>query len=295
MGSITIVENVSLDGVVQAPGSPDEDTRDGFAHGGWFGPYPDAVLGEVMGRGMAGAGAGVFGRRTFESMQAAWAGTTDNPFGRVLDAKQKYVVSRGGDLSPTWAHTTVVAGDAARTVADLKSRSDLDLTVLGSPGLLATLLPAGLVDEAWLAVAPVVLGSGRTLFPAGAHLRWELVESVPTTTGVVLSHYRLADRRTMAGGAPRCPRRSPPDRSSSTAACRPSWRRGGTTRPRRWGRPAGGRRARRRGRGGRAPAPRGVGGGRRRVRGAGAGRAAARGPGGRGRGARRLRGGRGAG
>ncbi|PWW24509.1 RibD domain-containing protein [Geodermatophilus normandii] len=190
MGSITIVENVSLDGVVQAPGRPDEDTRDGFSHGGWFGPYPDAVLGEVMGRGMAGPGAMLFGRRTFESMQASWAGTTDNPFGPVLDAKQKYVVTRDPDWSPTWANTTVLAGDAAETVADLKGSTDLDLTVLGSPDLLATLLPAGLVDHAWLAVAPVVLGSGRTLFPAGAHLRWELVESVATTTGVVLTHYR---------------------------------------------------------------------------------------------------------
>ncbi|MGX5655878.1 dihydrofolate reductase family protein [Geodermatophilus nigrescens] len=192
MGTISIVENVSLDGVAQAPGSPDEDTRGGFAHGGWFGPYPDAVMGEVMGRGMAGEGAMLFGRRTFESMQAAWAGTTDNPFGPVLDAKQKYVVTRDAGYTPTWANTTVLAGDAARTVAELKTGTDLDLTVLGSPDLLATLLPAGLVDDAWLAVAPVVLGSGRTLFPAGAHLRWELVESVPTTTEVVLSHYRLA-------------------------------------------------------------------------------------------------------
>ncbi len=192
MASITIVENVSLDGVVQAPGSADEDTRGGFPHGGWFAPYPDAVLGQVMGRGMAGEGAMLFGRRTYESMQAAWAGTTDNPFGPVLDAKQKYVVSRDPDLTPTWANTTVLAGDATRTVADLKAATDLDLTVLGSPDLLATLLPAGLVDEMWLAVAPVVLGSGRTLFPAGAHLRLDLVESVPTTTGVVLQHYRAA-------------------------------------------------------------------------------------------------------
>jgi dihydrofolate reductase len=192
MGSITIVENVSLDGVVQAPGSADEDTRGGFAHGGWFAPYPDAVLGQVMGRGMAGEGAMLFGRRTYESMQAAWAGTTDNPFGPVLDAKQKYVVSRDPDLTPTWANTTVLAGDATRTVADLKAATDLDLTVLGSPHLLAALLPAGLVDDLWLAVAPVVLGSGRTLFPAGTHLRLDLVESVPTTTGVVLQHYRTA-------------------------------------------------------------------------------------------------------
>ncbi|SFT71807.1 Dihydrofolate reductase [Geodermatophilus amargosae] len=190
MGTISIVENVSLDGVVQAPGSPDEDTRGGFSRGGWFAPYPDAVLGEVMGRGMAGEGAMLFGRRTFESMQAAWAGTTDNPFGPVLDAKQKYVVTRDPGWSPTWANTTVLAGDAAATVAELKAAVDVDLTVLGSPDLLATLLPAGLVDDAWLAVAPVVLGSGRTLFPAGAHLRWELVEAVPTTTGVVLTHYR---------------------------------------------------------------------------------------------------------
>jgi dihydrofolate reductase len=192
MGSVTIVENVSLDGVAQAPGSPDEDTRGGFAHGGWFGPYPDAVLGEVMGRGMAGEGALLFGRRTFESMQAAWAGTTDNPFGPVLDAKQKYVVSRDAGYEPTWARSTLLAGDGAQTVAALKAGTDLDLTVLGSLDLLAGLLPAGLVDDAWLAVAPVVLGGGRTLFPAGAHLRWELAESVPTTTGVVLSHYRLS-------------------------------------------------------------------------------------------------------
>jgi dihydrofolate reductase len=192
MGTISIVENVSLDGVVQAPGSPDEDPRGGFTHGGWFAPYPDAVLGEVMGRGMAGEGAMLFGRRTFESMQSAWAGTTDNPFGPVLDAKQKYVVTRDPGWSATWANTTVLAGDAAATVADLKASTDVDLTVLGSPDLLATLLPAGLVDDAWLAVAPVALGSGRTLFPAGAHLRWELVESVPTTTGVVLTHYRAA-------------------------------------------------------------------------------------------------------
>jgi dihydrofolate reductase len=192
MGTISIVENVSLDGVVQAPGSPDEDRRGGFTHGGWFALYPDAVLGEVMGHGMAGEGAMLFGRRTYESMQSAWAGTTDNPFGPVLDAKQKYVVTRDAGWSPTWANTTVLAGDAAATVADLKASTDVDLTVLGSPDLLATLLPAGLVDDAWLAVAPVALGSGRTLFPAGAHLRWELVESVPTTTGVVLTHYRAA-------------------------------------------------------------------------------------------------------
>ncbi|WP_369254677.1 dihydrofolate reductase family protein [Geodermatophilus amargosae] len=192
MGGISIVENVSLDGVVQAPGSPDEDTRGGFAHGGWFAPYPDAVLGEVMGRGMAGEGAMLFGRRTYESMQAAWAGTTDNPFGPLLDARQKYVATRNPGWSPTWANTTVLAGDAATTVADLKAAVDVDLTVLGSPDLLATLFPAGLVDDAWLAVAPVVLGSGRRLFPDGAHLRWELVEAVPTTTGVVLGHYRAA-------------------------------------------------------------------------------------------------------
>jgi dihydrofolate reductase len=192
MGRVTIVENVSLDGVVQAPAGADEDPRGGFAHGGWFAPYPDAVLGQVMGRGMAGPGAMLLGRRTFESLQAAWAGTTDNPFGPVLDAKQKYVVTRDPGWSPSWANTTVLAGDAATTVADLKATGDVDLTVLGSPDLLATLLPAGLVDDAWLAVAPVALGSGRTLFPAGAHLRWELVEAVPTTTGVVLSHYRAA-------------------------------------------------------------------------------------------------------
>jgi dihydrofolate reductase len=192
MGTVTIVEHVSLDGVVQAPGAPDEDTRGGFAHGGWFGPYFDHVLGGVMGRGLAAEGGMLFGRRTYESLQAAWAGTTDNPFGPVLDARPKYVASRDSGYTPTWVNSTLLAGDAAATVAELKAATDLDLTVLGSPDLLATLLPAGLVDDAWLTVAPVALGCGRTLFPAGAHLRWELVESVPTTTGVVANHYRFA-------------------------------------------------------------------------------------------------------
>ena len=192
MATITAVENVSLDGVAQAPAGPDEDTRGGFDRGGWFAPYPDAVLGQVMGRGLQAEGGMLFGRRTYESLQAAWAGTTDNPFGPVLDAKPKYVASRDSGYAPTWVNSTLLAGDAADTVAELKAATDLDLTVLGSPDLLATLLPAGLVDDAWLTVAPVALGGGRTLFPAGAHLRWDLVESVPTTTGVVANHYRSA-------------------------------------------------------------------------------------------------------
>ena len=101
MGTVTIVEHVSLDGVVQAPGAPDEDTRGGFAHGGWFGPYFDHVLGGVLGRGLAAEGGMLFGRRTYESLQAAWAGTTDNPFGPVLDAKPKYVASRDSGYAPT--------------------------------------------------------------------------------------------------------------------------------------------------------------------------------------------------
>ena len=192
MATITAVENISLDGVVQGPAGPDEDTRGGFDRGGWFAGYPDAVLGELMGRGLQAEGGMLFGRRTYESLRAAWAGTTDNPFGPVLDAKPKYVVSRDPGYTAGWADSTLLAGDAARTVAELKAANDLDLTVLGSPDLLATLLPAGLVDELVLAVAPVVVGAGRTLFPAGVQLRWELLESVPTTTGVLVNRYRPA-------------------------------------------------------------------------------------------------------
>ena len=188
---ITAVENVSLDGVMQAPGGADEDTRDGFAHGGWAGPYGDHVLGEYMGRGMAEEGALLFGRRTYEQFFRYWPHQTDNPFTAVLDARTKYVTStKLADPLP-WQNSVALPGDAGESVARLKAEDGPDLTLLGSGELLQTLVCHDLVDEFVLTVHPLVLGSGQRLFRNGGQpTSLELVETLPTTTGVIIARYR---------------------------------------------------------------------------------------------------------
>ncbi len=193
--SITAVEHVTLDGVMQAPGAPDEDTRDGFEHGGWSAPYGDQVLGEFMGRRMAdgAGGAMLLGRWTYEDLYRAWHGRTDdNPFTAVLDNMSKYVVSNTLVEPLAWANSTLVTGDAGDAVAELKRGSDQDLTILGSATLVQSLLRRSLVDELVLTIHPLVLGPGRRLFTTdGAFASFELIESMPTTTGVLIATYRL--------------------------------------------------------------------------------------------------------
>jgi dihydrofolate reductase len=193
MATITAVESITLDGVMQAPGAPDEDTREGFAHGGWAVPYNDEVQARVMGQGMAREGGMLLGRRTYEILMRAWAGRDDNPFTPVLEARRKYVVSNSLGEPLPWVNSTLVAGDAA-TVEELKAHArEGSLVVLGSGELVRALLRAGLVDELMLLVHPLVLGSGRRLFgDDGARLPLSLADSVTTTTGVVIATYRRA-------------------------------------------------------------------------------------------------------
>jgi dihydrofolate reductase len=143
MAKVVVVNNLTLDGVMQAPGRPDEDDRGGFPHGGWALPYDDPIKAEVMGRGMAraasGDGALLLGRRTYADFAAFWPKQVDNPFTPVLDAMQKYVVSRTLRDPLPWQNSTVLPGDAAESVASLKQRSEKDLTVLGSGELVRTL------------------------------------------------------------------------------------------------------------------------------------------------------------
>jgi dihydrofolate reductase len=194
MATITAVESITLDGVMQAPGAPDEDTREGFAHGGWAVPYNDEVQARVMGQGMAREGGMLLGRRTYEILMRAWAGRDDNPFTPVLEARRKYVVSNSLGEPLPWVNSTLVAGDAAATVEELKAHArEGSLVVLGSGELVRALLRAGLVDELTLLVHPLVLGSGRRLFgDDGARLPLSLADSVTTTTGVVIATYRRA-------------------------------------------------------------------------------------------------------
>ncbi|MER6996847.1 dihydrofolate reductase family protein [Streptomyces sp. NPDC000410] len=193
---IVISEFISLDGVVQAPGGPEEDTDGGFAHGGWSHPFFDPeVVGGAFDDSTAKAEGLLFGRRTWQTMAGAWPERAGDPFADRMNALPKYVVSKTlGDDELTWANTTRIPGDeAVARIHELRERAGGDLLVMGSPTLARTLLSEGLVDELRLMVMPVLLGGGKTIFPddGGLHT-FELVSTVTSTTGVNVCTYRRA-------------------------------------------------------------------------------------------------------
>jgi dihydrofolate reductase len=191
MSKITVVNHVSLDGVMQAPGTPEEDTRGGFAHGGWAAPNNDEVMAREMGKGIGRQGSLLFGRWTYEKFYEVWPNRADgNPFTDLLTRTNKYVVSSSLREPLPWENSTLLTGDAVEAVARVKSEDEGHITVLGSQKLLETLIPAGLVDEYVLQIHPLVLGSGTRLFPHGTYQELELVDSVTTTKGVLIGTYR---------------------------------------------------------------------------------------------------------
>ena len=193
MRKINVTNSVTLDGVMQAPGSKNEDTRNGFTHGGWTAPYHDEVKMKIMGRGMARRGALLFGRNTYEHFFKVWPGRTDNPFTEVLDNTQKYVVSRTLTEPLPWKNSTLLAGDAEESVAALKNEPGVDLTILGSGELVRSLVRRNLIDQFVLLIHPLILGAGQRMFgDDGTLAKFKLVESVPTTTGVIIATYELA-------------------------------------------------------------------------------------------------------
>jgi dihydrofolate reductase len=194
MARIVVTESVTLDGVMQGPGRPDEDVRGGFRHGGWGTPYMDRTMMEVMGKGMAGAGALLFGRLTYQDFFTVWAERTDgNPFTEKLNNTRKYVASRTLAGPLPWQNSTLLTGDVAQAVALLKKDLDKDVVVLGSGELARSLASDGLVDRFVLSIHPLVLGAGRRLFPDDGPLTGlRLVDSVQTTTGVVIATYESA-------------------------------------------------------------------------------------------------------
>jgi dihydrofolate reductase len=195
MRKVVVFTSVTLDGVMQAPGRPDEDRRGGFSHGGWALPYNDPVMGRVMAEGMADSGPLLLGRRTYEDFHGFWPKQTDNPFTEVLDNTLKYVASTTLAEPLPWQNSRLLDGDAVEAVARLKQEPGQDLVVLGSGELVQALRRRDLVDQYQLLIHPLVLGSGRRLFPdGGATAALELVDSVPTTTGVIIATYRTADR-----------------------------------------------------------------------------------------------------
>jgi dihydrofolate reductase len=191
MNRVVVLNHVTLDGVMQGPGRPDEDTRDGFEHGGWSMSDNDDVMGEVLGERMAQSGGLLLGRRSYEDMLAYW-NTTDSPFKDALNNAPKYVASHTSEPLP-WPNSKMLTGDVPEAVAELKQEPGNDLHIMGSGVLIQSLMPHGLIDEYVLMIHPVVLGSGRKLFPDGTtSTPLRLVDSVATTKGVVIATYQPA-------------------------------------------------------------------------------------------------------
>jgi dihydrofolate reductase len=195
MRKLSIIEFVTLDGVTQGLGSPDEDTEGGFEYGGWSAPYGDEVFAKSAGQGMSATTAYLFGRKTYEKMAAHWPNEpAANPVAASLNAAPKYVVSN--TLTRTdWAGTQVISGDAAAAVRLLKADGEGTIAVLGSVDLVQTLVEHDLVDEYRIFVHPLVLGTGKKLFRQYSRpLKLRLVDCTQTTTGVLLLGYEPESR-----------------------------------------------------------------------------------------------------
>lgn len=194
--SLIASDFMSLDGVVQAPGGPDEDTDGGFAHGGWSHPYFDVeVMGSIFDAAAATTSAMLFGRRTWQSMAAAWPERSGDPFADHMNSVDKYVVSRTltqQDL--TWNNSTLLpSDDVAAVVADLKGTADGDIQILGSPQLVRYLVTHGLIDEFRLMIHPIILGGGKRLFPDdGIAHNLQLRDMKQASTGVLIATYMHA-------------------------------------------------------------------------------------------------------
>jgi dihydrofolate reductase len=191
---IVTSEFMSLDGVVQAPGGREEDTDGGFTNGGWSMPYFDPVtMGAAIGEVMGNAEALLFGRRTWQTMAAAWPGRAGDEFADRMNAIPKYVVSgtlKQDDLY--WSNSTLIpSDDALSVVRNLREKVGGDLIVMGSPTLVRALVENDLVDEHLLMIEPIVLGGGKRLFPDDGQSRpLDLVSTTTSSTGVLICKYR---------------------------------------------------------------------------------------------------------
>ena len=189
---VLAVNHLSLDGVLQGPGRPGEDTRDGFRHGGWAqqdnDPAMVAAMGERMGQGFSW----LFGRRSYDDMLSYWNQAV-GPFKDSLNGTRKYVASSNPEAILKWPNSTLLSGDVPAQIAALREQPGGNLVIMGSGQLIRSLLPHGLVDELFLMIHPLVLGSGRRLFgPDDDARRLRLVDSTPTGTGVLMATYRPA-------------------------------------------------------------------------------------------------------
>jgi dihydrofolate reductase len=194
---LTTTTNVSVDGVMQGLGGPEEDRRGGFDRGGWALPLVDTEVGDYLNQVYGGAAAFLFGRRTYEIFAGSWGAIAEmraSPIGVALNTRPKYVASTSL-TDPQWAGTTVLTGDVAAALGDLKARQEGELLVPGSGALVRWLLANDLVDQLDLLTYPVIVGQGTRLFPdAGPDMSLELVTSRTTSRGITIQTYRPAGR-----------------------------------------------------------------------------------------------------
>ena len=189
MRKLIVHEFMSLDGVIQAPGGKDEDRDGGFEHGGWTMPYWHDDIGAAFGRLMQGVDAFLLGRRTYEIHgQAFEPMPPGDPFGDLMNAPRKYVVSRTLE-TPIWRDTTIIRDNVIETVRALKAQPGKNILTDGSSQLVHALLADDLIDELHLLVYPVTLGSGKRLLPGGVHSAFQLKSAHPYPSGVVGLHY----------------------------------------------------------------------------------------------------------
>ena len=191
MRDLIVAEFMTLDGVIQAPGGKDEDPDGGFVHGGWTQPYWHDDIGTHFFQAMSQADALLLGRKTWQGHGAAFDPLpAGDPFGDVLNGIQKYVVSTTLHDTSLWRNSTIIKGNVVEEVRKLKAQPGKNILLDGSSVLAHTLIENDLVDEYALHVYPLVLGSGKKLFPDGSSVSLKLVEAKPLPTGVVFMRYR---------------------------------------------------------------------------------------------------------
>jgi dihydrofolate reductase len=190
MRKLKVSEFLSLDGVMQAPGADIEDTEGGFRHGGWQRPYFDDAAGELVFSAMAETGAFLLGRKTYEIFASYWPNQPDDdPFAKVLNGLPKYVASTTLSEPLAWRNSTLLDGDVAKAVAELREGEGGTIVVLGSGELVQTLFENDLIDEFSLMINPLVVGSGKRLFRDGEMKRLRLIDSKTSSTGVLMTTY----------------------------------------------------------------------------------------------------------
>jgi len=190
MRKLIVAEFITLDGVIQAPGAPDEDTDGGFVHGGWTHPYWHDDIGAHFSQAMAEADTLLLGRKTWQGHGAAFDPMPEgDPFGDVMKSKKKYVVSTTLKSTELWRNSSIINSDVVEEVRKLKAQSGQNIILDGSSMLAHTLIENDLVDEYALHVYPLVLGSGKRLFPNGKRVDLKLIGSQALPTGVVFQQY----------------------------------------------------------------------------------------------------------